>query len=82
MITETRLYQAFDTIKPHIDSILSTLSSYGIGATTLEFYKGGAQMHVFNDICNDENQILTIEYTQPVEERIELSRQRVAKGVA
>ena len=82
MITETRLYQAFDTIKPHIDAILSTLSSYGISASTLEFYKGAMQMHVFNDISNEENQILTIEYTQPVEERIELSKQRVAKGAA
>ena len=76
MITENQFYQTFDTIKPHIDAIAKTMKSRGIDAAYLHFHRHSMEMHAFNNNKDAECGVMTITYTPPVEERIELSKWR------
>ena len=73
MGTENALLTAFESVKPHIEAITKALDSYGLGQTSIDFYKGCVEMNTFNSL----GEVFTVKYTPPVEERIELTRGRV-----
>lgn len=79
MVVERQLSEAFFNIKPHVEAISKALKAYDMPTTFMTFFSDRVDMSVVNDLSLQENQVLSLTYTPPVEEVVRIDQQRIAK---
>lgn len=79
MIIERQFVEMFYKIQHHLDDIRKTLDAYQMPTTFLTFFPTHTEVAILQDASAEENEVLRIEYTPPVEEMVRTDKQRVKK---